>query len=617
MVAEEKVEGRAAASDAVAAEAAGRRMVVLEDFKPVSFLDDDDRAAAVRRYSTLFVVDGRTRKGGLGRVLYAENAWGERLAVKVLVAEEGADLPEDEQQALASRREAAFRREYESSRLLTGIAGFPTLFGQGRIDGQPALIMEWVEGQTLEEARRRLSVDGDGRLSPLVAAAIGRDLFDLLSRMELVDGGLVHRDISPSNVMIRTQHASVEEQVARGKFDLVLVDFGSTVLPARASSLTVRYGAPQGATPDYAAPEMLTADVARVADMRKSPAVDVYAAASVVYLLLCGRPPFQLGDSPADGDGAEVTSDYLRKTTELPLPVRSAHGESIDVAVTLDCEGEAVAAVRKALADERLSPSNQELKEALTCVDSRVGEVVLAALEPDQRHRPSAAEMREGLAGFVESYPRNVVAALRGETLSQDWSFDERRRDSEIGSRRDAGARLGRWVAVAVALGLGCVAAMLCSGVRVTAIGSLPCSLEWGFPLVAALALAPTALGYLVRWRGGRERAGFVRGSAVLVVMAVAAEAIVLSATVEPEAMKRLLAVAPLACSSAAWCGMVVEYAFGSKPKGGFRAKKAAGTAVQADAEVAVTVAVATEVAAAATAPAAAAADEPMAGQEE
>jgi len=71
----------------------------------------------------------------------------------------------------------------------------------------------------------------------------------------------------------------------------VLVDFGSTVLPARASSLTVRYGAPQGATPDYAAPEMLTADVARVADMRKSPAVDVYAAASVVYLLLCGRPP--------------------------------------------------------------------------------------------------------------------------------------------------------------------------------------------------------------------------------------------------------------------------------------------------------------------------------------
>lgn len=121
MVAEEKTEGQAAPE--LAAETAGRRMVVLEDFKPVVFLDDDDRASAVRRYSTLFVVDGRTRKGGLGRVLYAENAWGDRLAVKVLTAEEGADLTEEEQQALASRREAAFRREYESSRLLTGIVG--------------------------------------------------------------------------------------------------------------------------------------------------------------------------------------------------------------------------------------------------------------------------------------------------------------------------------------------------------------------------------------------------------------------------------------------------------------------------------------------------------------
>ncbi len=573
MVAEEKTEGRAAPE--LAAETAGRRMVVLEDFKPVAFLDDDDRASAVRRYSTLFVVDGRTRKGGLGRVLYAENAWGDRLAVKVLTAEEGADLTEEEQQALASRREAAFRREYESSRLLTGIAGFPTLFGQGRIDGQPALIMEWVEGQTLEEARRRLSVDDDGRLSPLVAAAIGRDLFDLLSRMELVDGGLVHRDISPSNVMIRTQRASVEEQTAQGKFDLVLVDFGSTVLPARASSLTVRYGAPQGATPDYAAPEMLTADVARVADMRKSPAVDVYAAASVVYLLLCGRPPFQLGGSSTGGEGAEVASDYLRKTTELPLPVRAAHGESADVTVALDREGEAVAAVRKALADERLSPSNQELKEALVCVDKRVGEVVLAALEPDQRHRPSAAEMREGLAGFVEAYPANVVAALQGEPLFQDWSFDERRKAGGLEARRRAGARLARWAAVVVALGLGCAAAALCSGVRVTAVGSLPCSLEWGFPLVAALALAPAAAGYLVRWRGGRKRSGLVRGSVALAVVAVAVEAFVLSATVDPAAMKGLLGAAPLAASSAAWCGMVLEYSM-SAPSAWATAKRPA-----------------------------------------
>ena len=164
---------------------------------------------------------------------------------------------------MAAQREAAFRREYESNRLLAGIAGFPKLYGQGKLDGQPAIVMEWVEGQTLEEARRHLSVDDDGRLSPQVATAIGRDLFDLLSRMALVDGGLVHRDVSPANVMVCTREASLEEQAARGSFDLKLIDFGSTVLPARASSMTVRYGAPPGGDAGLRA--------ARDADLRRGP----------------------------------------------------------------------------------------------------------------------------------------------------------------------------------------------------------------------------------------------------------------------------------------------------------------------------------------------------------
>ena len=52
---------------------------------------------------------------------------------------------------------------------------------------------------------------------------------------------------------------------------------------------------PRGATPDFAPPEMLTEDIANVSTMRKSSAVDVYAAASVLYLLLSGHTPFDLG----------------------------------------------------------------------------------------------------------------------------------------------------------------------------------------------------------------------------------------------------------------------------------------------------------------------------------
>mgnify|MGYP000376364443 CR=1 FL=1 len=75
--------------------------------------------------------------------------------------------------------------------------GFPRLFGRGQVAGVPCIVMEWVEGVTLDRVRRTLAVDGAGRVSPLVAARIGRDLFDLVARMGFVEGGFVHRDISP------------------------------------------------------------------------------------------------------------------------------------------------------------------------------------------------------------------------------------------------------------------------------------------------------------------------------------------------------------------------------------------------------------------------------------
>ena len=564
---------------------ASRRMVALEDFQPSFAVDEQDRAAAVSRNSTLYLADGRGRKGGIGRVMQAENPWGERLAVKVLAAEVGVDLSEQDRAAMAAQREAAFRREYESNRLLAGIAGFPKLYGQGKLDGQPAIVMEWVEGQTLEEARRHLSVDDDGRLSPLVAAAIGRDLFDLLSRMALVDGGLVHRDVSPANVMVCTREASLEERAARGSFDLRLIDFGSTVLPARASSMTVRYGAPQGATPDYAPPEMLTSDVAHVADMRKSPAVDVYAAASVVYLLLCGRPPFDLGKpaergaAAGEGDAAasapggaaddgELVSDYLRKTTSLPQPVRCAHGQSANIAVTLKREGQLADEVRRTLDAEGLHPTDDQLQSALTSVDTLAGEIVLAALEAEQSVRPSAAEMRDSLADFATLYPENVANALRGKPLLRGRALPDRSGAQAQAESWQRAGRTGRWAALAVALALACVAGFLGYGARMESLGSTSLGLELGFPLLAALLLGPVALGYLTRWRGVRTGAGLARGSAALLVATVAVDALLGAAVLSPAASKLFLICASVACSSVAWFGMVFEFALATRPAG-------------------------------------------------
>ena len=267
------------------------RLVRVEAFEPAVYVAPEHRDAYERRFVTLLVDEASRRRGGVGEVLHARNPRGERFALKRLRRSDG-EGGDDE---LAEARRAAFDAEYDAHRALSPLRGFPRLYGRGRVGEDSVIVMEWVEGVTLEEAARALAVDDEGRLSPLTVARIGRDLFDLLARMAYVEGGLAHRDVAPRNIMIDTGQLSAADQVEEGAFQLVLIDFGSAVpLESADSSLTARWGAPLGATADFAAPEMLTDDVSGAVARRRSPAVDVYAAAGVLYQLMEGHPPYDL-----------------------------------------------------------------------------------------------------------------------------------------------------------------------------------------------------------------------------------------------------------------------------------------------------------------------------------
>ncbi len=139
----------------------------------------------------------------------------------------------------------------------------------GDRDGVPYLVMDHVEGSSLDEAA------AGGPLAPRRAATLVHDLARALAHAHEV--GVVHRDVKPQNVLLDAE--------GRPR----LTDFGLARETDSHVGLT-RSGAFIG-TPGYAPPEQVSGRQDQM-----GPASDVYAAGAVLYFALTGQPPFT-GDS--------------------------------------------------------------------------------------------------------------------------------------------------------------------------------------------------------------------------------------------------------------------------------------------------------------------------------
>ena len=532
-----------AAPTAAAASApspARTRVLRLEDFEPAAPapVSPTEAAELRRRYSVLFADEPTSRRGGLGMVTRVTNAYGQRLALKTLLPATAPAAhptsPDPDATRVDTRRQdallAAFRAEYESQRALQGLGCVPALYGWGTVDGAPAILMEWVEGVTLEHARMALAVDDAGRVSPPVVAALGRDLFAALASLAAAEVPVVHRDVSPGNVMVRTSSRSLAEQAADGMFDLCLIDFGSAVAPmGQMGSLTRAGVACRWATPDYAPPEMLSDDIPNVADLRRSPAIDVYAAASVLFDLACGCAPFGDKDAPL----AAGLSPYRLKVDCSPVPPVMAHADAASLDAVLLREPEVALAVAGAVPELPHAPTSEECARDLGRVDAQLADVLLACLAVWQEARPGAAEASRQLAVMAAHYTQNVAHALRGEPLEP----------RDLG-RVDASPLRARRA-------LRIVAYAVCAAMTVVVCGTC----AWLLGGVAPLALAlPLVAGLALRAQGRGARAGLARGTVGVVAGAIAAAALL------HEAMAGL-APALLAVCAAAWLPVAVDYA--------------------------------------------------------
>ncbi|WP_244219864.1 serine/threonine-protein kinase, partial [Corallococcus interemptor] len=150
------------------------------------------------------------------------------------------------------------------------------IFDFGEVDGSYFLAMEYIDGPTLRRLIKR-STELKQPLSPAVCAKMVASAAEGLAfAHELTDPetgaplGLVHRDISPENVLVSRQGA------------VKVVDFG--IAKVAGQSHRTATGVVKGKIA-YMPPEQLQA---KAMDGR----VDVYALGIVLYELLTGKRPF-------------------------------------------------------------------------------------------------------------------------------------------------------------------------------------------------------------------------------------------------------------------------------------------------------------------------------------
>ncbi|MCW2914510.1 MAG: repeat-containing protein [Actinomycetia bacterium] len=228
--------------------------------------------------------------GGMGEVWQGYDLRLRRMvAVKVLLATWA-----KEPQALAR-----FHREAEAAAQLDHHPAIATIYDLGDYQGCPFLVLELLRG---EDFRTVLARTPAGLPIELVLS-YGVQIADGLTAAH--QAGVVHRDIKPANLML----------LAGGR--VKICDFGVAHLEGATAGLTAT-GHAIG-TPAYMAPEQW-------AGQKVDGRTDLYSLGCVLYELLTGQRPFQLGQppSPIPADLEAYLLKLLAKDPEQRPPTASA-----------------------------------------------------------------------------------------------------------------------------------------------------------------------------------------------------------------------------------------------------------------------------------------------------
>ena len=235
------------------------------------------RLSCVGRYQLL----SRIGEGGMGVVYRGRHG---DLDLDVAVKFLHAHLAEKPGIADRFLREARL-----AARLQT--PGIVRVFDCGETDGKFYIVMEFVDGQTLESHLRERRTLPVGRALQIVQS-VAQTLRESLDQI-----GLIHRDIKPANILLT------------GSGQVKLADLGLAKSVAQEVIATCTAAGTALGSPCYMSPEQF-ADAARV-DHR----ADIFSLGSTLYEMLGGRRPFR-------GDSFFQVLKQVEEAEPDPLPAR-------------------------------------------------------------------------------------------------------------------------------------------------------------------------------------------------------------------------------------------------------------------------------------------------------
>ncbi|MFF9809152.1 serine/threonine-protein kinase [Streptomyces coeruleorubidus] len=208
-------------------------------------------------------VTAQLGRGGMGVVWKAvDEVLGREVAVKELRTYTDAAGPE-----LAGLRVRMQREARAAARVRhTGVIAVHDI---AEVDGRPLIVMELVDGPSLDDVLR-----DRGPLDAREAAGIGAKVMDALGAAHRA--GVLHRDVKPGNILL--------DRSGR----VVLTDFGIATMddPGDGSATHLTRSGELVGSLDYLAPE-------RAQGADPGPASDIWALGATLYAAVEGSAPFR------------------------------------------------------------------------------------------------------------------------------------------------------------------------------------------------------------------------------------------------------------------------------------------------------------------------------------